>query len=455
MLDSYYRYDTIAALATPPGEGGVAIIRISGAEAIVVGGRVFSGPVANYPSHTAHYGRVLDSFGRSVDTALLLVMQGPRSYTGETTVEIQCHGGSLIARKILEIVINAGARLAKPGEFTYRAFMNGRLDLAQAEGVQALIAAKSERALNAAHEQLQGRLSARIQGFQGRLVEIAAILEAWVDFPEEGLAFASFPELKESLGSILEDMRALLATFHQGRMVREGVSICLAGCPNVGKSSLMNALLDHERAIVTPIPGTTRDLIEEPLVWGGMHFRLIDTAGIRASEDVVEQEGVKRSQAAIQAADVVLLVLDATRPLSQEDCMLLQTVSKERTVVVWNKMDAVVERPVQLPFSPIVEISAQQRRGLGELQLAVEQVVLGNSLSLHEEVMLTQGRHKEAVERALDACEEVYRGLSVEMSPEFLCIDIREGLNALATIMGQDVTEDILSAIFSRFCLGK
>jgi tRNA modification GTPase len=454
MSRDYQLKDTIAAIATPPGEGGVAIIRISGADAILVGSRVFAGPVENYATHTAHYGRIVDAAGAAIDDALLLVMRDSRSFTGEPTVELQCHGGVLIARRVLERVVEAGARLARPGEFTYRAYLNGKLDLAQAEAVQALIAAKSDKALDAAHQQLQGRLSEQIRSFQTRLIEIAAILEAWVDFPEEGLEFTSFPELLHDLGKIKSEMAALAASFHQGRILREGISLCLAGTPNVGKSSLMNALLDVERAIVTAIPGTTRDFLEEPLRLGGLHFRLIDTAGVRSSDDPIEQEGIRRSSQAMEGADVVLLILDASRPLGADDHLLLKGASKERTLIVWNKID-LAEPEGGVGFPHEVTISATTRLGLDELRSAIEGLACRQSGSSREEVVLTHARHKEALDLAIAACERLEEGLRGALSPEFLCLEVRDGLTALGGIIGQDVTEEILSAIFARFCLGK
>ena len=331
--------ETIAAVATPPGEGGVAMIRISGHQAVDVASRIFSGPVFQYKSHHAHYGQILDPSKKPVDDVLLMVMRAPRSYTGENTVEIQCHGGRFITRRILEATLSAGARAALPGEFTFRAFVHGKIDLAQAEAVQELIAAKNAHALDAAENQLQGALSQKIGLFQSQLLDIAAVLEAWVDFPEEGLEFASFEELDMKLGLLLQQMRALLISFHNGKILHDGLSLCLVGRPNVGKSSLMNALLDRERAITSPFPGTTRDVLEDHLFLNGLHLKLSDTAGLRESEEWVEQEGIRRSRQAIQEADVILFVVDASEGFTEEDAAILQGLPSDRTILVWNKID--------------------------------------------------------------------------------------------------------------------
>jgi len=309
----YQPGETVAAITTPLGEGGVAIIRISGKEAFAVGNRVFSRSLDALPTHTVHYGSIKNATGSKVDDVLLVLMRGPRSYTGEDTIEINCHGGALITRRVLETVLAAGARAARPGEFTFKAFMNGKIDLAQAEAVQELIAAKNEYALDAAESQLQGGLSTRILSFQKQLTHVAAILEAWVDFPEEGLEFATMDEICLDLDTIREKMEELISSFHDGRILHEGLTLCLVGLPNVGKSSLMNTLLDKERAIVSHIPGTTRDIVEDHLRLNGLNFKLMDTAGIRHAEDIVEQEGIRRSRQAFAQADLVLLLLDASR----------------------------------------------------------------------------------------------------------------------------------------------
>jgi tRNA modification GTPase len=451
---SFQKTDTIAACATAPGVGAISVIRISGERALDVAEKIFSGPVKSYQSHTAHYGQIKDAEGHSIDSVLLLVMKNPRSYTGEDSVEISCHGGSLITRRVLERIFEAGARPAEPGEFSARAFLNGKIDLAQAEAVQQLIASKSEIALQNSERQLAGRLSKTVSTFQEELTATAAILEAWVDFPEEGLEFAAFDTLIEKLRKAASQIERLAETFHEGKMLNEGVSLCLLGAPNVGKSSLMNALLGKDRAIVTDIAGTTRDLLEEDLQLCGLHFRLIDTAGIRDTAEIIEQEGIRRSKNAMKNADLILLLLDASRELSSEDFDLLAMVPQEKTVLVWNKIDR--SMPMQsIEWASKAFISAKERLGLEELRSAIEKIIWQKGPPSREEMTITTLRHKLALLNAAESIRAVTEGLSLRISPEFVASDMRNALNELGTIIGTNVTEDILSSIFSQFCLGK
>ncbi|CAF22746.1 tRNA uridine-5-carboxymethylaminomethyl(34) synthesis GTPase MnmE [Candidatus Protochlamydia amoebophila] len=451
----YYPGETIAAIATPPGEGGVAIIRISGDQSLEVAAKIFSGPIFSYRSHTAHYGQIYNSSGEHVDDVLVLIMLGKRSYTGENTVEIHCHGGSLITRKVLEVVLAAGARAALPGEFTFKAYMNGKIDLAQAEAVQELICAKNEKALGAAESQLKGSLSNRVLAFQSTLTQIAAILEAWVDFPEEGLEFATMDELDQDLERTAKDMEKLVNSFHNGKILHDGLSICLIGCPNVGKSSLMNALLDKDRAIVSPIPGTTRDVLEDHLRLNGLHIKLSDTAGIREANESVEQEGIRRSKKAMQEADLILLVLDAHKGLEKEDQELLKQVPFHKTIVIWNKIDL---NPRNLPCLEVpflVHLSAKEKIGLEELHQTIDTIIWQDGPPSKEEILITNVRHKEALIESIESLRRVKIGLRHQVSPEFLTLDMRQSLLELGKIIGTNISEDILSAIFSKFCIGK
>lgn len=441
----------IAAIATAPGEGAIAIVRISGKGSFDIADSIFSKPTQNFKSHTAHYGNILAADGEILDSVLLLLMRAPNSYTGEDSVEISCHGGSLVTRRVLQRVFEAGARAAKPGEFSLRAFLNGKIDLAQAEAVQELIAAKSELALLGATQQLQGALSNKIKAFQSELTEMAAILEAWVDFPEEDLEFAGMDEITQAIEKSALSMKKLTETFHDGKALHEGFSLCLLGSPNVGKSSLMNALLGKERAIVTEIAGTTRDLLEEDFRLGALHFKLIDSAGIRETEEIVEQEGIRRSKNAMKEADLVLLLLDASQPLSPSDEKLLATCPKEKTLPIWNKID--IQSPKE--NREWLQVSAKKGEGLDSLKEAIEKLIWKNGAPSKEEVLITKLRHHEALNSAINHLERVIAGLKSGISAEFVSSDMRAALNDLGEIIGTNVTEDILSSIFSKFCLGK
>lgn len=445
--------ETIAAIATPPGEGAISIIRITGSDTFVIAQKIFNRSIDGFASHTANYGKILDAKGETIDSVLLLIMRAPRSYTGEDSVEICCHGGSLITRRVLQRVYEAGAKPAKPGEFSLRAYLNGKIDLAQAEAVQQLIHAKNELALKAAENQLEGALSTLVLQFQKDLTTTAAILEASVDFPEEGLEFATTDEICATLAEISLRMENLLSTFDHGKILHSGITLCLLGSPNVGKSSLMNALLGKERAIVTNIAGTTRDILEEDLRFNNLHFRLIDTAGIRATSEVVEQEGIRRSHKTMHDADLVLLLLDASLPLSENDQKLIQEVPQEKTILVWNKID--LQKPTSIPWHSTVEISAKEKIGIENLKAAIENLIWKKGPPSKEEVTITQLRHYTALQNAITHCQAVIQGLRQKVSPEFTASDLRTALSELGTIIGTNVTEDILSAIFSKFCLGK
>lgn len=447
---SYEKGQTIAAVATPPGEGGIAVVRIAGDNALAVADRIFSGPIQKYESHTVHFGKILDLDGNVIDEGLAVVMKNPRSYTGEDTVEIHCHGGVLITRKVLDAALKAGARAALPGEFTFKAFQNGKIDLTKAEAVQQVIASKSELAWQAAENHLEGKLYQTISGFQKRLTEIAAILEAWVDFPEEGLEFATKEELTGDLLDLQKSMTALQSTFYDGQHLKAGFSLCLIGAPNVGKSSLMNALTGKERAIVTNIPGTTRDVLEEEVQIAGLHFRLIDTAGIRKTDEVIEKEGIRRSEKAAKEADLVLVVYDITDPQH-----LPIQLPEKKTIAIWNKVDLMNGEKEALPFTHVVEVSAKEGSGIERLKQEIHNVLWDKGPPSKEEVMITSERHHQALGNAIAALQTVVEGLQTEISPEFLVSDLRLTLKELGTIIGMNITEEVLSAIFSKFCVGK
>jgi tRNA modification GTPase len=446
--------DTIAAIATAPGPAAISLIRISGKESLKIAKRFFSGKIEAYKSHTVHFGKILDLDGKIVDSVLLTLMIAPHSYTGEDSIEVSCHGGMLITKKVYETIIKAGARPANPGEFTLRAFLNKKIDLVQAEAVQALISASNELALKAAERQLEGALSNTILSLQKELIDIAAIIEAWVDFPEEDLEFLSQEELIKRLKKIKERLEKLAQTFYEGKILFEGTTLAIIGTPNVGKSSLMNALCQKERSIVTPIPGTTRDTVEEKVIIGELHCHLIDTAGIRKSSEPVEEEGIKRSKKAFSEADLILLILDASRKLQTDDLNILQETIPEKTIVIWNKID-LVSSPPKLNFPHLLHISVKEELGLDELKQKITNLIWKGNSPSKEEAVLTKVRHKNAIEEALKSCLDSIEGMEKNLSAELIASDVRHCLNSLSSIIGHEVTEDILSSIFSRFCIGK
>ncbi len=446
--------DTIAAITTAPGDAAISAIRISGQDATLIANKIFSCNVEKIASHTAKYGKILSKEGLSLDHVLMLVMRAPKSYTGEDTVEIFCHGGRVGTQKILARILQAGARNAGPGEFSLRAFLNGKIDLAQAEAIQGLIHAQNDLSLTAAESHLEGILSKRIHSFQKNLTDIAAILEAWVDFPEEGLEFASQEEIVNQLTLIQDQIRQLTETFHDGKIMKEGISLSLIGIPNVGKSSLMNALLGKDRAIVTDEAGTTRDIIEEDLKIGQLHFRLIDTAGIRKTDKLIEKEGIKRSKEALKKADLVLFVMSANDEETAEERELLTLTDPKKTLLIWNKIDLKApKRAYDFPFT--AHISAKNHLGIDELKKTIDKMIWKKGPPEKGQLLITEMRHKQALERALTHIDTVKKGLLDALSCELISEEMKSALHALSEIIGTNVSEDILSSIFSKFCVGK
>jgi len=447
---SYEKGQTIAAVATPPGVGGIAVIRIAGKEALSVADKIFSGPIFKYTTHTVHFGKILSQEGEVIDEGLAIVMKGPRSYTGEDTVEIHCHGGTIITQKVLDAALSSGARAALPGEFTFKAFQNGKIDLTKAEAVQQVIASKSELAYKAAENHLEGKLYEMIASFQKELTDITAVLEAWVDFPEEGLEFTSMKEMISQLQALTSQMKKLQNTFYDGQSLKSGFTLCLVGAPNAGKSSLMNALCGKERAIVTNIPGTTRDTLEEDINLADLNFRLIDTAGIRKTDEVVEKEGVLRSEKAANGTDLILYVYDLNDPKT-----LPIDLPKEKTIVIWNKVDLEEKQKLPLDYPHQIEASAKLGLGIEDLKEKIHQVIWKKNPPSKEEVLLTSQRHFSALSNAIECLETALEGLKTQVSPEFLVSDFKEALKELGTIIGINISEEVLSTIFSKFCVGK
>lgn len=445
---------TIAAIITPRGIGAISGIRVSGTLALEISSKIFSKNLQEATSHTAHLGSVCSLEEKiSIDQAIALVMKAPNTYTGEDVVEFFCHGSPILTKKIFDELILAGAFPAKAGEFTFRAFQNGKIDLAQAESVQTLIASESSLAADAAKTHLEGALSKKIAHWQKILTDIAAIFEASVDFPEEGLSFKSRIEIEEDIQNILQDMRALKDSFSDGKKLQEGASFCLLGAPNAGKSSLLNALLRKDRAIVTSVAGTTRDLLEETLFIKGLPFILIDTAGLRSEGDLIEKEGMKRSKKALEEADFSLVVLDSSKPIPQEIERLLPLLCKEKTLIVWNKSD--LQKPQKLlAFPKQTVLSAKTLDGIEKLKEHLVDLAW-DAPSEKPSLILTQKRHLLCIEKAMHYAEKALLEMQAEGSFEFMAVDMKSALGALAEIIGRNVSEDVLSSIFSQFCVGK
>jgi tRNA modification GTPase len=453
--------DTIAAIATPLGEGGLAVIRLSGPNALAVADRCFApaGKTSVKPSaagsHTVHYGRIMRG-GQSVDEVLLTVMRAPRTLTREDVVEISCHGGLLPAKLVLDAALENGARLAEPGEFTRRAFLNGRIDLAQAEAVADLIHARTELALAAANEQLAGKLSGRINLLRDELMRTLAHVEAHIDFPDEDIAPDTRLQLVERLIKGVAFMDELLRTSREGQILRRGIRAAIAGRPNAGKSSLLNQLLGHGRAIVSTIPGTTRDTIEETANIRGLPVVFVDTAGLREAGDEIEAEGVRRSREALARAELVLHVLDNSEPLTNADEAHIAELAGKRRILVRNKTDlpARLELPAGIG-DRIVGVCAVTGQGIEALKDAIRETVWQGEIRAEMLQVMINSRHQEALGRARTAVEGAASGLRGGQTLELVALELRIAANAVGEIVGKTTTEDLLDSIFSQFCIGK
>jgi tRNA modification GTPase len=476
--------DTIAAIATPLGEGGLAVVRISGAEALAVADKVFqpggksSLKPSAAPTHTIHYGKIVRQ-GETVDEVLLSVLRAPRTFTREDTVEISCHGGILPAKLVLDTILENGARLAEPGEFTRRAFLNGRLDLAQAEAVADLIHSRTELALAAANEQLAGKLSQRINQLRDEMMKTLAHVEAHIDFPDEDIAPETRAQLIQRLESGVTFMDELLRTANEGQILRRGIRAAIVGRPNAGKSSLLNQLLGHDRAIVSPIAGTTRDTIEETANIRGLPVVFIDTAGLREGRDEIEVEGIRRSRESLAKAELILHVLDASEPLTNADENYLTEFAAKKRILVRNKIDLPVkwiteeskfhvgvqasacsQDKLKLELQPqagatIVDVSCLTGQGMEALKDAIKNLVWAGKIEAGMLQVMINSRHQEALNRARDATSRTIEALRADVSLELVALDLRIAVNAVGEIVGKTTTEDLLDSIFSQFCLGK
>ena len=459
-----YEEDTIAAIATPFGESGIGIVRISGslAESISRNLFKFKKKFHRLSSHRFNYGEIVDPESDiPVDEVLLVLMKGPKTYTREDCVEIHCHGGYLVLQKVLELVLRYGARLAQPGEFTKRAYFNGRIDLTQAEAVVDLIRSKTMVSLEIANQQLRGLLHDELCGMRQKLIDVLALIEAHIDFPEEDLEPMSHESLRENLGALAKKTRDMVGSYEEGKIFREGISCAIIGKANVGKSSLLNILLKEDRAIVTPIPGTTRDVIEEVLNIREIPVRLVDTAGLRRTVDPIEMEGVKRTRQRMADSDLILFVLDGSQPLSHEDTEILFEVETRKKVIVVNKRDLPLRISIDQirRFSekdPAVFISALENTGIDELKETIYRSLIQRSVRTSPEyVIVANVRHKDALSRAGESIIQALKGLEEGTSPEFIAFEVRTALEAIGEIIGETAHEDVLNRIFQQFCIGK
>ena len=453
--------DTIAAISTPLGEGGLAVIRLSGHHALAVADRCFqpAGKRSLKPStassHTIHYGRIMRA-GQPLDEVLVAILRAPRTFTREDMVEISCHGGLLVAKLVLDTVLENGARLAEPGEFTQRAFLNGRIDLAQAEAVADLIHARTELALAAANEQLAGKLSQRINLLRDDLMDMLAHLEVQLDFPGEDIEADTPTHLADRLKHCLAFIDELLRTAKEGQVLRQGIRAAIVGRPNVGKSSLLNQLLGHDRAIVSHIAGTTRDTIEETANIRGLPVVFIDTAGLREAQDMIEQEGVRRSHDTMAKADLILHLFDAAEPFTPEDEHYLARFAHKQRILVRNKIDlpARLLLPENLT-APVVGVCSLSGQGLEALKDAIKELVWAGEINAEMLQVMINSRHQDALRRGHEALQRAYDALRADLPPEIVAMELRIGANAVGEIVGKTATEDLLDSIFRQFCLGK
>ncbi len=455
--------DTIAAIASGMTASGIGIIRISGPEAFVVLGRIFhprkkGDRVVEWAANTIHYGHIHEK-EEIIDECLVMAMRAPHTYTTEDTIEINCHGGPFVMNRILQLVLRAGARLAEPGEFTKRAFLGGRMDLTEAEAVMDVISAKNEDALKSSMHQLSGSVRERIISLREKIMDELAYIEAALDDPEH-YDLTGYPEqLTEKLCLIQEEVQTLLHSYDEGRIVRDGLMTVILGKPNAGKSSLLNALSGEERAIVTDIEGTTRDVLEENVNIGGVTLRLLDTAGIRDTQDQIEKIGVKRAKKSAEDADLILTVLDSSRSLDQNDEDILRMINGRRAIILLNKSDlpaVLYEKDIrQYCNAPVISISAKRHEGIALLGNAIRSMFFAGKLHLNEEVMITNTRHKKALEEALYSLKMVRQSICDQMPEDFYSIDLMDAYRTLGSIIGEEVDDDLVNTIFAKFCMGK
>ncbi|WP_409272875.1 tRNA uridine-5-carboxymethylaminomethyl(34) synthesis GTPase MnmE [Neobacillus sp. SCS-31] len=459
-------FDTIAAISTPMGEGAIAIVRLSGDEAFKIADKLFKSPsgkvLGNVASHTIHYGHLIDpKTGETVEEVMVSAMRGPKTFTKEDVIEINCHGGLVSVNRVLQLVLNNGARLAEPGEFTKRAFLNGRIDLSQAEAVMDLIRAKTDRAMNVALGQMEGRLSRLIKKLRQEILETLAHVEVNIDYPEyDDVEEMTHNMLLDKSGYVRDEIKKLLQTSQQGKILREGLSTVIIGRPNVGKSSLLNSLAQENKAIVTDIPGTTRDVIEEYVNVRGVPLRLLDTAGIRETEDIVEKIGVERSRQVLKEADLILLVLNNSDKLTDEDRNIFKAVEGMDAIIIVNKTDLpkaidIEEVKALAGNRRIVSTSLLEDKGIDELEEAIADLFFAGSIDAGDMTYVSNSRHIALLGQALHAVEEAINGVENGIPIDIVQIDLTRSWELLGEVIGESVHESLIDQLFSQFCLGK
>lgn len=455
--------DTIAAISSAAGNSGIGIIRVSGDEAIEVVDKIFrpankNKKLANVESHTVHYGHIMDG-DKTLDQVLVIVMKNPHSYTGEDTVEIDCHGGMLILKKVLELVLKNGARTAEPGEFTKRAFLNGRIDLSQAEAVMDLINSKNDFALNSSIEQLKGGVSDAIKDIRKDIIYHIAFIESALDDPEHISLDGYDEEITEMLNENINKISKLVNSFDNGRIMKEGIKTVILGKPNAGKSSLLNLMLGEDRAIVTDIEGTTRDTLEENINFNGLSLKIIDTAGIRDTEDLVERIGVNKAKEIAKEGDLIIYVVDGSRELDDNDREIIKLINDKQAIILVNKsdMDTVINIDELKKDSnrDVILFSAKNGEGMDQLEEEIRNMFYSGKVTYNDQVYITNARHKEALENALESLKQVKNSVDAGMPEDFYSIDLMDAYTDLGLIIGESVEDDLVNEIFSKFCMGK
>ncbi|MEE0716822.1 MAG: tRNA uridine-5-carboxymethylaminomethyl(34) synthesis GTPase MnmE [Eubacterium sp.] len=455
--------DTIAAISTSTGNSGIGIIRVSGDEAIEIVDKIFKSNkegkrLINVKSHTVNYGNIVDG-EKVLDQVLVLVMKNPHSYTGEDTVEIDCHGGMLILKKVLDLVIKNGAKSAAPGEFTKRAFLNGRLDLSQAEAVMDLINSQNDFALNSSIEQLKGGVSEKIKEIRSDVIYHIAFIESALDDPEHISLDGYDNEISKMINKNISKIKKMIDTFDNGRIMKEGIKTVILGKPNAGKSSLLNRMLGEERAIVTDIEGTTRDTLEENINLNGLSLKIIDTAGIRNTDDKVEQIGVNKAKEIAEGADLIIYVVDGSKDIDENDKEILEIIKNKKVIVLLNKTDidrvVDIEQLNEIPKEDIIEFSAKAGLGMDELEEKIKDMFYSGEITFNDQVYITNARHKEALENSYNSLLKVKESVDAGMPEDFYSIDLMDAYEQLGLIIGESVEDDLVNEIFSKFCMGK